>query len=563
MKRLLSLLFLLVCCNVNAAIWFVSQSGSDAGSGAIGSPFATLVHALSVASAGDTINIRTGVYDENIEANQWKAGSAGSFVTIHNYNDETILFRLTGSHAFQFYGVAGRYIKIQGTPADRSKFTFLGDLKTGFTPMFKLTYSGGATVGETANHIYLEDLTIISNKYSHGILVGTGEAHVTNFVTRCDIIDNGKGYTPGNPGPPHGIYLSGSVGLTMTSNRIAGHKTSGSSGIQFFGYDYTSNNIIDSCLITNNLYGLIMADPDTHSGGGTNMLKNSVMAFNDYGAVIWYSSGSFRLLNDTWYKNTQYAIDMGHGTKGGAECIINNNLFDLNARGLIITADVGTAEGNAFNVYATNNAFLGSTILNFQNDIGSRLKQSGNLTGSYSAGMVDPDNGNYALAITSPARNAGASQTSLGVTTDNIGAARPQESFFDIGAFEYNAGGTTPTVTVTASIPNASETGPTAGKFNFSRGSDTSGGLTVNFVLTGSTATSVTDYATIGTSVTITNGLTSADVLVTPVDDATANEGNETVIVTLGAGSYTIGTPSVATVTISDNDSVLVGKKGF
>jgi hypothetical protein len=110
------------------------------------------------------------------------------------------------------------------------------------------------------------------------------------------------------------------------------------------------------------------------------------------------------------------------------------------------------------------------------------------------------------------------------------------------------AGGVTATVTVEATDSSATEGGGT-GQFTFTRAGTTAGALTVNFTVTG-TATSGTDYTSIGTSVEIADGQATATVTVTALGDAVWDE-SETVIVTLAAGSYDIGSPSDATVTIT------------
>ena len=108
------------------------------------------------------------------------------------------------------------------------------------------------------------------------------------------------------------------------------------------------------------------------------------------------------------------------------------------------------------------------------------------------------------------------------------------------------------TVTVQASTPNASELGPISGVFTISR-LTTSGNLVVNYTI-GGTATSGSDFTALAGSATILNGQSSVTVTVVPIDDS-ASEGNETVLMTLASGSYTIGTPNNATVTIADNDT--------
>ena len=114
-----------------------------------------------------------------------------------------------------------------------------------------------------------------------------------------------------------------------------------------------------------------------------------------------------------------------------------------------------------------------------------------------------------------------------------------------------------PTVTIAATTPTASETGPTAGVFTVTRTGPTTAALTVLYAVTG-TATPTSDYQTLSGSVTIAAGSATAIITVTPIDDAMA-EDNETVVVTLTANAaYLVGTPGSATVTIVSNDSPTV-----
>jgi Calx-beta domain len=113
-------------------------------------------------------------------------------------------------------------------------------------------------------------------------------------------------------------------------------------------------------------------------------------------------------------------------------------------------------------------------------------------------------------------------------------------------------GGTVPTVTITATDPNAAEPSD-SGTFTVARTGSTTAALTVFYTPSG-TATNGTDYAALSGSMTIPAGAASAVLTVAPIDD-TAHEGAETVIVTLSTNAfYTVGTPDSATVTIADND---------
>ena len=97
--------------------------------------------------------------------------------------------------------------------------------------------------------------------------------------------------------------------------------------------------------------------------------------------------------------------------------------------------------------------------------------------------------------------------------------------------------------------------------YTFTRTGDTSAALSVNFDTTGS-ATSGNDYAASETgTVMFSAGSGTATVMVDPTPD-TIVEPDETVVLTVTAGSgYGIGVPSTATGTIIDDDvsSVSVG----
>jgi YD repeat-containing protein len=80
-----------------------------------------------------------------------------------------------------------------------------------------------------------------------------------------------------------------------------------------------------------------------------------------------------------------------------------------------------------------------------------------------------------------------------------------------------------PTVTITATDPNASETGPDTGTFTVSRTGGTEASL--SYTVSG-TATPGADYTALPSTVTILAGNPSATLIVTPLDD-TSVEGEK------------------------------------
>ncbi|MEP4531721.1 MAG: Ig-like domain-containing protein, partial [Cyclobacteriaceae bacterium] len=112
-------------------------------------------------------------------------------------------------------------------------------------------------------------------------------------------------------------------------------------------------------------------------------------------------------------------------------------------------------------------------------------------------------------------------------------------------------------ITVAATDPTGMEGGGDDITFRISRTGNTTAISTVNYTITGS-ATSGSDFTSLSGTTSIGLGSTFVDVTVSVIDDALAECSDETVIMTLVATGTqgTIGTPSSASASISDNDDV-------
>ena len=112
---------------------------------------------------------------------------------------------------------------------------------------------------------------------------------------------------------------------------------------------------------------------------------------------------------------------------------------------------------------------------------------------------------------------------------------------------------TLPSVSIAASDSTASEGGSNTGKFTFTRTGSTAASLTVNYSIGGSAANG-SDYNTIGSSIIIPAGASSATLTITPKDDSLV-EGSENVTLNLKLSStYVIANSGGASVNIVDND---------
>lgn len=114
-----------------------------------------------------------------------------------------------------------------------------------------------------------------------------------------------------------------------------------------------------------------------------------------------------------------------------------------------------------------------------------------------------------------------------------------------------------PTVTIAAIQPNAAEgTTLVTGVVRFTRTGDTTTTLSVPFTLGGTaSSTSGTDYtlAPNGSAISFAVGANTADLTITPVNNAVAS-GDKTVVVTLGNGTFIVGAEASTTVIIGDDE---------
>ena len=122
-----------------------------------------------------------------------------------------------------------------------------------------------------------------------------------------------------------------------------------------------------------------------------------------------------------------------------------------------------------------------------------------------------------------------------------------------------------PVVSVTASPSAVNENSGTGMVYTFSLSATATSNITVNFSV-GGTATFGSDYSQSGAAsfnastgtVTILNGSNSASITLNPTGDSTL-EANETIQLTLTAGSgYVAGSPGAVTTTINNDDTLTI-----
>jgi parallel beta-helix repeat protein len=439
-----------------------NPSCTDTGSGTPSQPFCTIAAGAKKAQAGDTVLVNAGTY-AGTSVNPANSGTAGSPITFTANPGVTIS---GGTRAFALSNKS--YITISG-------FTITG------TSSYGISVSGGSNI------------TIASNTESYA---GTP---VSAPAVGIYLSNLAGGLVHGNvthDNSAHGIYLTGSTtGVTVQGN-TSYHNA----------YQYERNaNGIDDIAPGNSIIGNVTyANEDTginiYTGGNNALVAGNVTYDNgDHGIDDFDVTGG-RIIGNTVYYNCTDGINV-EGTSGNYD--IENNVSMNNATGAVINPTPIAINPSTGQPYYTNlcNRRIGNigvydsapatTTANYnlvyQSGKGTWYTWAGvsynslsaltSATGQESNGIfqdprfVNAAAWNFQLTEGSPAIDSANSLASGEQATDILGHPRvddpatpntghPAGSYYDRGAYEYQAAGGPAGPTAALTVTPTSGTAP-------------------------------------------------------------------------------------------------------
>lgn len=423
MRAILTLLLLspfLVA--VLGATKYVATTGSNSNDGSIGSPWLTIRYGAFTMGNGDTLNIRGGTYgDDGFSVTEFKSGpSVSQHTVIQSYPGEhAVYFPLTTS-LFHGFLIAGKSnITINGLEMDATH-----------------CISDGIKLTSGSYNITLTNCIVRDCRTGHGLLTSplVTEQEATGFhITHCTFSRNGWGGTT-NLSPLHQVYLQTSSNV-LEHCTIIGTTNAAGGGYGIHSYMSAGTN----CIYRNNI---ITECPDAAIG------------------LVGSSCTNFYVYNNLFYKNLSYAMVFRncHDLKAfNNTCVSNpvsiqletstnvtvaNNIAFQGAYGIVVLNTGGVTVNNNLGyggyyydlkIYQSTGWTTNANLVNISDIDLTRTTNSA----VYSAAWVSPSTLNFNLTSASSARNTGASQS--GFSDDILGIARPQESVWDMGAYEYVA----------------------------------------------------------------------------------------------------------------------------
>jgi hypothetical protein len=449
--------------------FYVSPSGNDSDSGtSTSTPWQTIQHAMTNATAGSTVNIMAGTYQEELTMNV--SGTPGNYITFQPYN-----FSVPAGGCGGYTGVTcgGDQVILD--------YTYLGT-NTSQTPLFEL---GGQS------YVRVQGLTFQNftcfGSLQWGLRIENGASYVE--------FDYNKFLNLRNIGPFDGTaWLSpirigtGSPAnnITFIGNEIGNVVTLYSEALTFDGSSVTNGLVQDNYIHDTDGNGAT-----TYNGANnitfrhnkleyTSIKRDGTVWYNMLRVAIYIDGGGPDIIERNFVNEAGVGFEAlaEPGQPAAHDVIIRNNVVENcnapGAAGIVIGTWYSSTDGSSvYNINVWNNAFYANTdgvvilpmtsaSVAWENNIfagntntyinslnwnpgtvgynvyfgGGSGPGSNNLTSDPL--FVSASTGNFSLLPTSPAIDAGdptSSATIVGAV-DLVGSPRIQGGTIDIGAYE-------------------------------------------------------------------------------------------------------------------------------
>jgi hypothetical protein len=249
-----------------ATTYYVATTGNDASAGTLAAPWKTINHAAQVAAAGDTVNVRAGLYKEFVTVAHSGSASAG-FITFQNYAGEAPIVDGTGVACCGSTGTQGlfnisskSYVKIVGFEIRNYKTTNNANDSAGI-----YVEGSGSNIQILNNKVHdIVTTAEANNGNAHGIGVYGRTATPYSYVT----ISGNEVYNL-KTGWSETITLDGNVtNFTVTNNVVHDNDNIGIDAAGFWGVGPSGHDqAMIGTISGNTVYNITSLHNPAYGGG--------------------------------------------------------------------------------------------------------------------------------------------------------------------------------------------------------------------------------------------------------------------------------------------------------
>jgi hypothetical protein len=331
----------------SGSTFYVSKSGSDLNSGSFTAPWLTIQHAANTVTAGATVYVENGVYNESV--NFPNSGTSSSPITFASYSGETAIIDGTGLSVSGTQGLINivnqSYLTVSGFEIRNYTTSSASP-----TPAGVWITGGGAGLQILNNLVHNITTTSEKNGNAFGIAVyGTSSTPISNLTISGNQVYNLK------TGSSESVNVDGNVTNFTISNNIV--HDNDNIGIDAIGFEGVGPSGSDQAR-----YGEISGNTVYNISG----IKNPGEG-DSYDADGLYCDGCEYVVFE---RNTVYACDLDmeaaseHKGHSSSYVTIRNNVFyDANTVGVSIGGYSNTV-GASDHVVIVNNTLYNNNTKN-------------------------------------------------------------------------------------------------------------------------------------------------------------------------------------------------------
>ena len=334
----------------SAGTYYVAKNGSDANTCELAqsdaAPKQTITDALTCLSAGDTLLVRAGTYDEVLTNPAMYGDSWDNPIRVAAFPSETVWLAPsdTDSNAVAIRMHTGQYVEFDGINVD-------------------MTASGGSSMVVACDEISDAHHIRVKNATWTGQYVGV---FLTAKIPGCigsnefiDLIQRDGWHAFSTPGglPGQGFYIQSSNNLL---DRVEVDNCCGGSAFQVYNQDYDVAGPVSGTIIRNSKFHDIATSADTvrYWGG---MIANGAVGTQYYNNVVYNIGGA----------EGSIGLLLFGGSDG--PFIANNTIYGGAGVGFQI-------ESNITNTTFRNNVSYANVLGDYYNGAGPQTTESNNLT---------------------------------------------------------------------------------------------------------------------------------------------------------------------------------------
>lgn len=409
------------------ATYYVKNGGSDLADGlSDGNAWETIAKAEGEIGSGDTLYLKRGstwAEDLSIDVSNVTVDAYGS----GNKPD------INGLTITETTGVTAQNLKITASASVSAIVYESQDIIVKKCEVDGAAFSGHALVtystGTWCSNVLFEGNEVYGGESNIAFQQYTRDSYIINNIAHDSTVED-------NILPWSGVEAGGNTNILVFGNvcyNAAAH------GINL-GW-YLSDSIVENNFCYNN--GNAGITTDTYADN--NIIRNNLLVNNVNNIVCVGGSSNTQILNNTSVAGASTVEAMYFTSGSGTGNVYYNNIFYALESWWPNIFIEGDAAGNVvgdynlfYNVVQLNMMYGGSYGDNIYTTLADWQTASGQDANSVTGDPLFIVANNYNLQVGSPAKDAGTTLTS--VLQDYRGILRPQDSGYDIGAFEYAKG---------------------------------------------------------------------------------------------------------------------------